>query len=612
MPWGTPTSLGTVTSNTAAHSATISSVTVAQNLLIVVSGEMQASANGDAILVSDSAGNSYTVHYYYRSANQGGCFIAFAIAATALSSGSITIADTSTTGTKFNAIAAAAYSVSGAATSGTEDTAAFATNSGGATTSPTITSGTPANSGDLFWAVYGTPNNNGTYSEDTGDGWTNLQSRLQPSSGASTGIAYQVNSGTGTKAHDPTTSSLGYEQMIVAFVAAASAVALSALSATQTKLRVLSTGAMPLAALSASQTRAGGAIGATAALLAHGISQARASASLGVKTALAALAAAMTKAQGAPGAHAALGAAAAVKMRAAGLLSAAVTLAAAAAVQVRVQALSRGALPLAALAAVRTRASGLLSTGSQLALTALAAVQTRLRVLSGAALPLTARSAVQAKSAAQGRFAVALAALSASMTKLRSGPSWNALLRGAAAVAVRLTAAWALRLIPTERYGASFPALIYGALYPKTVYGASFPSLVYGVTAPPGGNPFMQALCDLPNIVAGVQDQTCWVDFGKFLNPGGSGSVALAGTPTITVSTVKPGADPAPQSHLTAGPTIGTVSTALGGSGLTNCAILFQLSDLLAVKYLLVYACGRSDGSDIVAAFNHVTGQAPV
>src|SRR5208282_2862780 len=101
MAWGTPSSLGTVTSNTAAHSATISGVSVAQNLLIVVSGEMQANANGDAILVSDSASNFYTVHYYYKPANQGACFIAFAIAATALSSGSITIADTSTTGTKF-------------------------------------------------------------------------------------------------------------------------------------------------------------------------------------------------------------------------------------------------------------------------------------------------------------------------------------------------------------------------------------------------------------------------------------------------------------------------------------------------------------------------------
>jgi hypothetical protein len=111
-------------------------------------------------------------------------------------------------------------------------------------------------------------------------------------------------------------------------------------------------------------------------------------------------------------------------------------------------------------------------------------------------------------------------------------------------------------------------------------------------------------------MVAGLQAQTLWVDFGKFLPSG----VALSGAPTLSIAngSYSAGKDSSPSSRLTGGPTIGTISTALGGTGLTNTALLFQLSDLQPnVTYLLTYACGRSDGSDVVAGFNHVYAQSP-
>ena len=121
----------------------------------------------------------------------------------------------------------------------------------------------------------------------------------------------------------------------------------------------------------------------------------------------------------------------------------------------------------------------------------------------------------------------------------------------------------------------------------------------------------MQKIRDFPSVVASTQVQTLWVDFGKFLPAG----IMLSGTPTVTVAVDPYSAvsDPAPMSHISQGPALGTAPAAVGGTGEANTAIFFQISDLLPnVLYMISYSCARNDGSDIVAAFNHIFAQAPI
>ena len=148
------------------------------------------------------------------------------------------------------------------------------------------------------------------------------------------------------------------------------------------------------------------------------------------------------------------------------------------------------------------------------------------------------------------------------------------------------------------------------AWQPVKRYGAAIPSTIYGVVPPKTWRPTVQQLCDFPDVVAGLQAQTVWIDFGSFLPPG----VALSGTPTVTVSVYQYSAaqDASPASRLTEGPAIGTALANVGGTAHPNTTIFFQLSDLLAnVTYLLTYSCARNDGSDEVAGYNHITARAP-
>lgn len=92
--------------------------------------------------------------------------------------------------------------------------------------------------------------------------------------------------------------------------------------------------------------------------------------------------------------------------------------------------------------------------------------------------------------------------------------------------------------------------------------------------------------------VAPNQKQTISLDFGNFLPSG----VTLTGTPTLNWI-VKFGSDPTPTSHVTAGPIVGTISPTVGGSGIADTAILFQILGLLpGVTYIVEILCNRSDG----------------
>lgn len=88
------------------------------------------------------------------------------------------------------------------------------------------------------------------------------------------------------------------------------------------------------------------------------------------------------------------------------------------------------------------------------------------------------------------------------------------------------------------------------------------------------------------------QLQTMGLDFGKFLPAG----VTLTGTPTVTLS-VSSGTDATPAARLTRAGAVGTISTADGGTGVTNAAVLFQVGTCVAkVVYIADVVCARSDG----------------
>jgi len=184
---------------------------------MLVAGVMLANANGDAILVSDSQGNSYTVNYHYRSGgNKCVVFIAVAYLTNSLGSAdSITIADTSNSSTNFTVLAAWFCGVTGCSSSPV-DSSTTGANDGAATTTPTVTSGTPSQVNEAFVVMYGSPTTNtGTYTEDSN--WTNLVNDGGYSSAPLVrySAAYLINSGVGTEQHNPTTSNTAYTHLIV-------------------------------------------------------------------------------------------------------------------------------------------------------------------------------------------------------------------------------------------------------------------------------------------------------------------------------------------------------------------------------------------------------------
>lgn len=115
----------------------------------------------------------------------------------------------------------------------------------------------------------------------------------------------------------------------------------------------------------------------------------------------------------------------------------------------------------------------------------------------------------------------------------------------------------------------------------------------------------MPAINAMPD-VALEQKQTLGIDFGNFLPEG----VTLTGAPTAVLTAVG-GEDADPASRITGGPTIATIATAVGGTGLTDTGILVQVYLCTeGVKYILEVYCDRSDG-DIAEASTHFVCKAP-
>jgi len=223
MAWGTPTSLGTPVFVAATqHSLSMTGVTVSAGTLVVVAGAMRGNSGGDTVVASDSVNGTtgWTVVQHNRSGTTDISFIAWSLMPSGLSSGSITIAD-GAAAANFTACGFGAYSATGSATSSVNDSAATNGTDQAATTTPAITSGTPANAGDLFVAVYSSANaNTGTYTEDAG--WNNLFNKLGNSTNTIS-AAYVVNASATAKTWTPTTGNVFAVQEITAFIVAGAA-----------------------------------------------------------------------------------------------------------------------------------------------------------------------------------------------------------------------------------------------------------------------------------------------------------------------------------------------------------------------------------------------------
>lgn len=161
-------------------------------------------------------------------------------------------------------------------------------------------------------------------------------------------------------------------------------------------------------------------------------------------------------------------------------------------------------------------------------------------------------------------------------------------------------------LYPTPRYTRTALGLEYVSDIKPFHYVIDLLALRYVVLAQaplPGIG--MPQLSDFPAI-APNQIQTMAMDFGNFLPPG----VTLTGTPDLNIS-VRSGFDGTPNSRITAGPTIGTAPSTIGGTGKTNTAILFQVSNARnGVVYILEVVCTRTDG-DVAEGWNHLPCAGP-
>lgn len=218
--------------NSAQHSLGSGNITISSGDLIVVLGEMRKAVAGDTINVTDAVGNTYTVIDPNKS-GIGTCtssvsspFIAWAKATTGLTAQAITVADdVSATAT---AITFSVIDVTGYDTTTVEDTAARNCNTGTATTTPTVISGTPTYSGNLFVSVWGVGSSASGASFTAGGSWI-------PSAGYGTGNTnileladwLDATGSSSTQTNNPTTNSKAYAMPITAFKASGSVAATS-------------------------------------------------------------------------------------------------------------------------------------------------------------------------------------------------------------------------------------------------------------------------------------------------------------------------------------------------------------------------------------------------
>lgn len=97
----------------------------------------------------------------------------------------------------------------------------------------------------------------------------------------------------------------------------------------------------------------------------------------------------------------------------------------------------------------------------------------------------------------------------------------------------------------------------------------------------------------LSPVIVIIQKATITFDFGLWPLPDG---VGFSGAPIVAL-TVHSGTDPDPQSRITSPPQIVTAGEDIGGTGIANRAIAFQIGNIPGpVTYCAVASCALSDG----------------
>lgn len=212
----TPTVLTSQSSTVGAQTINSPSFSAAVGTLIVVSGTIiKTTGSALTVTISDSATNTWTTYTDYQSGSATKGFISWAYVTNVITSGTVTVALSG--GANWTAVAFGVTGVtSGAISTSTEDTGFKATTNATAITTPTITSGTPANTYDIAFCTYANAGSTAdTYTEDTGHGWINVFSK-SGSTSCTFSQAYQINTGSGTLIHAPTTTSRAYVQCVIA------------------------------------------------------------------------------------------------------------------------------------------------------------------------------------------------------------------------------------------------------------------------------------------------------------------------------------------------------------------------------------------------------------
>jgi hypothetical protein len=214
MSWSV-TAPKTGDSSSSATSYMITSLSAPAGTLVAVAGAIKGPTGGTmtGVGIADSAGNAWSMHYVLGHTNREFAFIAWAVLASTWASATITISSIGTG--NMTSYAATVLKASGGGT--TEDTAVL-TSASGSSASPSNTGNAATRQGALLIALTAFwPTTTSTYTEDTVDGWTNLENDLTVgSANVATSVAYQVNTGKSGITHAPTlgTSSDWLEMMI--------------------------------------------------------------------------------------------------------------------------------------------------------------------------------------------------------------------------------------------------------------------------------------------------------------------------------------------------------------------------------------------------------------
>ena len=128
---------------------------------------------------------------------------------------------------------------------------------------------------------------------------------------------------------------------------------------------------------------------------------------------------------------------------------------------------------------------------------------------------------------------------------------------------------------------------------PYELYNSVYKQEFYTVIVKSGARDMAQ-LITFPQIGPN-QQQTMGVDFGQFLNSG----VTLTGTPTVTISAIV-GTDAAASSRIITTPTIGSIPTVSGGTGLASTAVTWQVGGCLSgVTYQADIYCYTATGDRV-------------